>query len=76
MNKQRRKQIEEVTGKIRDLLVDLEVLKDEEEEYKDNIPENLQGTERYERAEECVDGLQEAIDDIDRALENIDEYIE
>ena len=76
MNKQRRKHIEEVTGKIRDLLSDLEILKDEEEEYKDNIPENLQGTERYERAEECVYGLQEAIDDIERALENIDEYIE
>ena len=76
MNKQRRKAIENVTGKIRDLLSDLEMLRDEEEEYKDNIPENLQGTERYERAEECVDNLTEAIDSIESALEEIDECIE
>ena len=76
MNKERRKAIENVSGKIRDLLVDLEVLRDEEEEYRDNIPENLQGSERYERADECVDGLTEAIDEIERQLENIDECIE
>ena len=76
MNKQRRKAIEDVTGKIRDLLTDLECLRDEEEEYKDNMPENLQGSEKYEKAEECVYGLGEAIDDIDRALDNINEYIE
>ncbi len=76
MNKQRRKAIENVTGKMRDLLVDLEVLRDEEEEYRDSIPENLQGSERYEKADECVDGLTEAIDEIERQLDEIDEYIE
>lgn len=76
MNKQRRKQIEDVTGKIRDLLADLENLRDEEEEYKDNIPENLQGSERYENAEECVYDLTEAIDSIESALEDIDNCIE
>lgn len=76
MNKQRRKAIEDIVTDIRLKLEELEALKDEEEEYKDNIPENLQGTERYERAEECVYGLQEVIDDIDRALDNVDEYIE
>ena len=76
MNKERRKKIEDITGKMRDLLTDLESLADEEEEYKDNIPENLQGSERYERAEECVDGLQEAIREIETSLENIDDCIE
>lgn len=75
MNKQRRKAIEDVTGKIRDLLVDLEVLRDEEEEYRDNIPENLQGSERYEKADECVDGLTDVIDEIERQLEEVDELI-
>ncbi len=75
MNKQRRKAIENVTGKIRDLLTDLEFFRDEEEDYKYNMLENLQGSEKYERAEDCVYGLSEAIDDIERALEKIDEYI-
>lgn len=76
MNKQRRKAIDNVTGKIRDLLVDLETLRDEEEEYRDNIPENLQGSERYEQADECVDGLTEAIENIESALDDIDGLIE
>lgn len=75
MNKQRRNAIDEVTGKIRDLLVDLETLRDEEEEYRDNIPENLQGSERYEQADECVDGLTEAIENIESALDDIDGLI-
>ena len=77
MNKQRRKAIESATGKIRDLLAELETLRDEEEEeYRDNIPENLQGSERYEKADECVDELTEAIDTIESSLDDIDNIIE
>ena len=75
MNKQRRKAIESATGKIRDLLAELETLRDEEE-YRDNIPENLQGSERYEKADECVDELTEAIDTIESSLDDIDNIIE
>ena len=75
MNNQRRKAIEDVVGKITDLVAELESLKDEEEEYRDNIPDNLQGSERYEKADECVDGLTEIIDTIESALEEVDAYI-
>ena len=76
MNKERRKQIEDITGKIRDLLTELETCRDDEEYYRDSIPENLQGSERYEKADECVDSLTEAIDSIESALEDIDNCIE
>jgi len=40
----------------------LEQIKDCEEEYRDRIPENLQGSMVYDRAEELVSLLDEAID--------------
>ena len=43
MNKIRRKSLTEIKDKIEDLKTELELLLDEEQEYLDNIPENMQG---------------------------------
>ena len=40
MNKIRRKALEEIRTKIEDVKSDLEMLRDEEQEYIDNMPEN------------------------------------
>ena len=45
---------------------------DEEQEYMDNMPENFQCSERYEKAEEAVASLEEALDSLDSAMEAID----
>ena len=34
----------------------------DEQDYLDNIPENLQGSERYEAGENAVENLEDAID--------------
>ena len=47
MNKARRKNIQDVVNQLEDLKSTLEDLQGEEEEYRDNIPENLQGSVRY-----------------------------
>ena len=57
MNKVRRKELQELYDIISEAKDRLEMLYDEEEEYKDNMPENLQSSERYERAEAAVDAL-------------------
>ena len=44
------------------ILQQLEQIKDAEETYMDNIPENLQSSVRYESAEDCVSGIEAAID--------------
>lgn len=75
MNKARRKELEELYDIIYEAKDRLEMLHDEEEEYRDNIPENLQGSERYERAEEA----EEAVDALDSAMSSLEEalnYIE
>lgn len=41
MNKQRRKELEDLHDNLQNLLEKLETIMEEEEEYKDNIPENM-----------------------------------
>ena len=52
---------------------EVESLQEEEEEYRDNIPENMQGGERYEQAEAACDALSEAVDSISPAIDSINE---
>ena len=66
MNKERRKSLREIQSKLESLGQDLEALKDEEEEYRDNMPENLQESDRYQRADEVCDLLQEALESMDK----------
>ena len=52
--------VSEYIDQIADLADDIQCIYDEEYEYMDNIPENLQYSERYEKAEEACDLLEEA----------------
>ena len=86
MNNTRRKAILAVTSKlgtvkeeIESLMQDIEVIKTEEEDYKDNIPENMQGGDRYEAAETAIENLDEAyscLDDIVESLEETERYLD
>jgi len=50
--------------KLYTLIGELELIRDAEQEYKDNIPENLQNSIRYEAAEECVSVIEDAIESL------------
>lgn len=96
MNDQRRKDIsqaikllEQLQEAIEPVLEEvqsiLEAARDEEQEYMDNMPESLQGGEKYSKAEQCVEVLEEVIGkveelptelDIDGMIESITESIE
>ena len=56
----RRKRRKELDG----VLDVLEMIQEGEEEYRSNIPENLQNSVRYEAAEHCIDTLENAINDL------------
>lgn len=73
MNRIRRKALNDIKDQIEMLRCTLEQLAEEEEEYRDNMPENLQGSERYEKADEACDSLSSALDSLDEAVEHIDE---
>lgn len=83
MNKITRKQIEKIIEGIESVVADakekLEIymeeigeLKDLEEEKLDNMPENLQGSERYEMTEQAVENLDSAYESIDSLIDCID----
>ena len=72
MNKARRKALDEVISKIEEAKELLENLQAEEEEYRDNMPESLQGSERYEEADAAVDNMSSAVDALDEAISSIE----
>lgn len=76
MNNTRRKALSEIKDKIDDLRVNLELLLEEEQDYRDNIPENLQGGERYEKADEACDNLSDAMDGLDEVISDLEAAIE
>lgn len=75
MNKDRRKALQEIRDKLSTLQEDLESILDQENESRDNMPESLQCSERYETSEEASGNIEEAIDQIGCACDSIDEAI-
>lgn len=76
MNRIRRKALAEIQAKIEELQNDLQVLLEEEEEYRDNMPENLQSSERYEKADTACDNISSAMDGLQEAIDYIMEATE
>ena len=71
MNKMRRRELSDVIKELnviqdRDDLYscinDLNNIKDDEQDYYDNIPENLQYSQRAEDSEQAIEYMEEALD--------------
>ena len=80
MNKNRRNELMEWVKKAEDwaaqgeeLRSELENICSDEEEYFDNMPENLQGSMRGMDAEEAIDKMNEAVGCMDKAIEAAEE---
>lgn len=80
MNKMRRKELMEWVKKAEEWAAHGESLKDElenicsdEQDYFDNMPENLQGSQRGMDAEEAIDAMSEALECMDNAIEAAEE---
>jgi len=76
MNKIRRKSLQAIIDQLEELKGSLEDLLAEEEEYRDNIPENMQESERYEKADEACGNLSDAVDDLEETISSIKAAIE
>lgn len=48
-------------------------IREDEENYVENMPENKHGSQRYEKAEEAIDPISDAIDSLEEATESIEE---
>lgn len=81
MNKFRRSQLRALSSKLsqieftdnKDILFEcigtLEDIKWDEEDYFDNMPENLQGSMRGCESEEAIDNMYQALDELNEAVE-------
>lgn len=90
MNDARRRRIRKIIKMVSnpnpewdEIQMELSDLLDEETEAMENIPENMQDTQRYEICEESIDHLEAALsaadvdeDDPDSVLEAIEEIVE
>lgn len=71
MNKIRRQNLKKICDKIEIIKCELEEVLQQEEDYRDSIPDNLIGSKRYEKAEEACDYLEEACDYLEDIISNI-----
>ena len=76
MNKARRKTIEIVAASIENAISELEMCRDEEQCYYDNMPEPLKYNTRGETADECINSLDDAISSLEEALDSVNNSIE
>lgn len=75
MNKTRRRALREIADKLDELKEALDGHRSDEQDYIDNIPESLQGSDRASAAEEAVSNLEDAYSSLDDALSSIEAAI-
>lgn len=73
MNNTRRKSIQNVISRIEELKEDLETILDDEQEYLDNMPENLQESSRAETAQEAIDNMEMVVNSLDECIDTLGE---
>lgn len=69
MNKQRKAEIKTQIEQLNIIMNGVQKILDDETDYFDNIPENLQSSLRADTSEEAIDQLTEVVDDLNEAIE-------
>lgn len=60
---------EELKSKFEDFKSEIEALRDEEQEYRENMPESLQQSEKADLADAAVSAMEAAIEEVDKSIE-------
>lgn len=71
MNNSRRKELRVAIGLLCEAQRIVENVLDEEGDSLDNVPENLQESDRYEKISDCVDTLEDIFNGIGDTLDMI-----
>ncbi len=75
MNKRRRKEILDAKTLIEENLGVIREAIEEEEEYFDNMPENLQYSEKGDLTQEVIGVMEDTVDEIESLLEELMEAV-
>ena len=71
MNKIRKKELAKIIDLLSEAKERLESVRDEEEEAFDNLPENLQESERGQSMQNAIDAMNDILDSLD--LDDLEE---
>ena len=71
MNKQRRQKIRDVRKEIENCKENLQKILDEEQDYFDNMPENLQGSLRGSESEDAIDIMEKGVEELDNIIKEL-----
>lgn len=75
MNKTRRQQLRKWLEDMEEIKSELETICSDEQDYFDNMPENLQGSQKGMDAEEFIEQMEEAVSSIEDAISIIEEIV-
>lgn len=76
MNAQRRKQLAEAVAKLEEARTLIEIVRDEEQDAFDNMPEGLQTGERGEKMESAISRMEDVLNDLESAVDGLNEASE
>lgn len=76
MNKKRKEELDDIISGMQGLRDRLQDVADDEQEAFDNMPENLQCSERCEQMEQNASDLYDVVDDFDRVIEAIEDILD
>lgn len=76
MNKDRRKAIAKAQASLEEIKGEIEMLRDEEQEYRDALPESMADGEKGEKADTAIAALEEAVSQIEEAIDQLTEAAE
>ena len=76
MNRARRKRLQEILDQIEFLQMDVNTVRDEEQDAYDNLPESIQYSERGEQMQEYADHIEEAYQSLQEAIDTLYDIIE
>lgn len=76
MNKARRKSIQQIIDTLTDLKENVDLLREEEQEAYDNLPESLQESERGEAMSSAIYNLEDAMENIDLVTDSLEEAMQ
>lgn len=71
MNAERRQSIDKAKAALEQVQAEMEVVRDEESLAMDNLPENMQGGEKFSKMEEAVGYLDSLISNVEDAISEI-----
>jgi hypothetical protein len=76
MNEDRRKLLKGALNKLSDVTNVIDQVKDEEQDYFDNMPENMQSGEKGTKIEEIIAALESVVESIEAASDSINECLQ